>query len=64
MIYPYKCKSCGVEFEVKMSVKQYETIKVVHCPICERKEVVRTFYSQRVSVHYKDDGFTKYNAES
>lgn len=62
MIYPYRCKQCGTEFDVSMSVKEYETIKV-HCPVCKSNKPSRTFYSQGVCVIYKDDGFTKYVPE-
>lgn len=63
MIYPYKCKSCGIEFTVTMSVKEYETI-VVHCPVCKTKKPNRTYYSNGFSVIYKDSDFTKYVGES
>jgi predicted nucleic acid-binding Zn ribbon protein len=59
MNYPYKCKNCGTEFTITMSVKKYETI-VVYCPVCKVKNPNRTFYSNGFSIQYKDDGFTKF----
>lgn len=63
MIYPFKCKTCGTEFTVSMSVKRYETINVKYCPVCKSQEIKRTFYSDGISVQFKDDGFTKYVKE-
>lgn len=63
MNYPYKCKTCNTKFTVEMSVREYETIKVVVCPVCKSKEIKRTFYSQGIAIHYKDNGFTKYVGE-
>lgn len=59
MNYPYKCKNCGTEFTITMSVKKYETIEI-HCPVCKMKNPSRTFYSQGISIQYQDNGFTKY----
>lgn len=63
MIYPFKCKGCGTEFNIEMSVKKYETVKVTRCPVCKSKEVKRTFFSNGISIQYKDDGFTKFVGE-
>lgn len=62
MNYPYRCKTCGTEFTIQMSVKKYETI-VVFCPVCKVRNPSRTFYSNGVSVQYKDNGFTLHIGE-
>jgi putative FmdB family regulatory protein len=62
MTYPFKCKTCGTEFDIHMSVKKYELLRVF-CPICKSNEAQRIFYSKGVSVIYKDDGFTKFVSE-
>jgi putative FmdB family regulatory protein len=37
-IYEFQCLKCGKEFEVALSVKQYEQ-KEFACPACRAKEV-------------------------
>lgn len=60
MVYPFRCESCGLEFSVTMSVKQYSTINPMWCPVCGQGKIKRTFYSNGVTVQYKDPDFTKY----
>lgn len=61
MNYPYRCKACGTEFTVTMSVKKYESV-VVYCPIC-KSNPSRTYYSNGFSVIYKDSDFTLHIGE-
>ncbi len=37
-IYEFKCQKCGKEFDLALSVKQYERKEVV-CPGCQGTEV-------------------------
>lgn len=62
MIYPYRCKNCGTEFHISMSVKKYETIKI-YCPVCKIENPNRTYYSNGFSIQYKDPDFTKFVGE-
>lgn len=62
MIYSYECKNCGTEFEVSMSVKKYESLKVKGCPVCFSKKIVRD-YEDLLGIHFKDKDFTKYIEE-
>jgi uncharacterized protein (DUF2225 family) len=66
MIYPFKCNTCYTEFTIDMTVEVYMKLgkqKKFTCPMCNSKNTKRTFYSDGISIQFKDDGFTKYVKE-
>jgi putative FmdB family regulatory protein len=46
-IYEFVCRKCGKEFNLALSVKQYEK-KDVACPACQAKEVELLIHSANV----------------
>jgi putative FmdB family regulatory protein len=46
-IYEFQCKKCGKEFNLVLSVKQYEE-KGFSCPACQAKEVEQLVTSTNV----------------
>ena len=53
-IYSYRCKNCG-DFTQTSKMREYLT----HCPKCG--EEVKKLISTNVNVHYRSEGFYKYD---
>jgi len=41
--YEYKCKSCGKEFTVYLSMREFDAHPKIKCPKCESSSVERKF---------------------
>ena len=42
MIYVYACKDCNSQFELQMTLKERESLRVI-CPNCKSEKVMRIF---------------------
>ena len=41
--YEYKCKNCGKEFTVYLSMREFDAHPKIKCPKCESNSVERKF---------------------
>ena len=57
MKYPYKCSKCKTAFDISLSLKDYNSIVLVTCPLCQSDHVTREYFS--IPAHYVGSGFTK-----
>lgn len=64
MMYPYRCTKCNTYFIIESTINQYtkNDIDKISCPLCKSK-CKREYYSNGISIQYKDEGFTKFVKE-
>lgn len=56
MIYQYQCEKCKEEFELMLTVTEYETVKAT-CPACNTNKVRRII--GKIPIKFNGIGYTK-----